>query len=306
MKIPDSNFWIKLGIFAVCILVLLQGYNSFSFFAFLRQWTILGYIGLGLLLELLCGDLDLSFGAHVGAGALLFTYLLGRTGQGFALFGVVVFSLLLGLLRGMLIAVLRVPSLIITFALQVLIRGMASALSNSKYIYYSWDPFGIQKSYAWVCAAVLMICLAILLVVLLKKSYFGFYCRLIGENRDQLEKMDIPCGNILIASHTISGLFFAIAAVLLVLRANGASSTSGDGFLYQGILAACLGNVDLLGGRGSAHDILFGALAVVILNQLLTRYALMGSMENFVQGVVLLISLWRLSVQQNYLKQEIE
>lgn len=306
MKLDRIWAGLQAGVLAVFLAVCLVGSFQGVYWAqaLLRQWTLLGFLVLGLLLELLCGDLDLSVGAHMIAGATLFIWLLQHTGHIAAFAGLLVFSVGLGACKGALLAVLRVPSLVVMLALQVILSGSVSALFGIQYLDRRWYPFSLDEQAAWWCALGLMLAVAAGLVWLLRCSYLGRYCTLIGENRPQLERVGMRCGGIIVAVHMLAGLIFALGALALVLRVHSANIANSESYLYQGIMAACLGGVSLLGGRGRVTNVLFGAL-VMVLGQLLTSMGQHNRMT-VLQGIVILAALWQAGVRHTRRQRQTE
>lgn len=306
MKLERIWTGLQAGVLAIFLGVCLVGSFLGVYWAqaLLRQWTLLSFLVLGFLLELLCGDLDLSVGAHMMAGATLFIWLLQHTSQAAAFAGLLVFSVGLGACKGALLTILRVPSLVVMLALQVILGGSVSALFGIQYLDRRWYPFSLDEQIAWWCASGLMLAVAAGLVWLLRCSYLGRYCTLIGENRPQLERVGMRCGSTIIAVHMLAGLIFAMGALALVLRVHSANIANSESYLYQGIMAACLGGVSLLGGRGRVLNMLFGAL-VMVLGQLLTSMGQHNRMT-VLQGIVILAALWQAGVQHTRRQRQTE
>jgi len=280
------NFFIWLAFLAACLSNQLQFHADLL----LRQFLTFGFMTCGLSLEMLTGDLDLSFAAQISASTFIMAYLLERWPFWAALGAMLIFNLLIGAVKGFLLAQFEIPSIILTFALQVILSNAFLWLSDSKniildYRMEGYDPlFLIGTSGAFLLAV-------LLLKGLLDRTYWGKYCRMIGENRDIVRESGVRYVQAEIAIHVFASLFFTAAAGILVFLTMSGSSGTGSNFLFRVIAAACVGGVDFRTGKGKITGMLVGTLSIIMLVQLLTCFGLLNSLEAICEGIIILFSI---------------
>lgn len=291
----DKKIWFLPAGLLLAVLVILPEITGYSVTALVRQWALMSCLVLGLLFELLSGPVELSFAAQIGSGAALFAFLLKYIGLGPAFLGTMVFCVGLGALKGWMFARFPVHPLITSIGLKLLISGITDSVLGIVYLDNS-AFYRLSRPFLWWIMFAAVWVLAGGAAWLLQHTYLGRCSFLVGGNRKEMERCGVPCTSIIIAMHSLAGVFFALAALQLVFASNSGSVSGADTMLYQGIMAACLGGISLLGGKGSAEGALTGALAVVLLQLLMTYLGIASRYENLIQGLIILSSLWGSSV----------
>ena len=250
----DKKGWQYAIIFLLSAVLFLTNQNA-SLVSLYRQLSILGILGLGMLLELLCGDLDLSFAAQISAGTAVLALLLN---QGCSL-----------LVSCLIMAVLLIGDHYIVLA---------------KYI-------SINRSKLWAWIMVLLIACIILIQLFLKNTYLGRYCCLIGENKSIMSENGIDTMPVILLVHVIASVLFSITSLLLLLITSSGGYSIGDNYLFEGIVLCCIGGIGLQGGYGDAFGVTIGMLSVVLVRQMLTRFGQLNRYEFVLQGAAILLSL---------------
>jgi ribose transport system permease protein len=91
--------------------------------------------------------------------------------------------------------------------------------------------------------------------------------------------------------YALSGLFAALAGILLVGFGGQASLGMGDPYLFQSIAAVVIGGVYMLGGRGHYLGTAAGAITLVALVSVLLAMNMPDYGRNIIYGIVILILL---------------
>jgi Ribose/xylose/arabinose/galactoside ABC-type transport systems, permease components len=279
------NILIWLGFMLVCLSGQFRLHTDFL----LRQFLTMGFMTCGLSLEMLTGDLDLSFAAQISASTFLAAYLLEHSFLWTAAAAMLLFNISVGAVKGYLLAKLEIPSIILTFAFQVILGNAFFWLSNNRSIVPNYLT---ENHYpAFLIVTFIAFVLAVLLLeILLNHTYWGKYCRMIGEDRHVVRDSGVPYIQTEMIIHIFSALFFTAAGILLFLTVSGPSET-GNGFLFQVIAAACLGGIDFRNGRGQIPGMLVGTVSIILLVQLLTCFGLLNSLEIVCEGAIILFSI---------------
>ncbi|MGA7883426.1 MAG: ABC transporter permease, partial [Terrimicrobiaceae bacterium] len=91
--------------------------------------AVLAIMAFGQAIVIATGEIDISVGSVCGIGALVFLGLAPVVGSGLALFGALACGILIGAFNGVFIALLGVPSLLVTLGTLFLFQGVAYAVT---------------------------------------------------------------------------------------------------------------------------------------------------------------------------------
>jgi ribose/xylose/arabinose/galactoside ABC-type transport system permease subunit len=266
----------------VLAFVLIPAYTGASLTTFdvyntLQVVARLGPLALALGLTLIAGEFDLSVVGTYALGGML-TVQAGQEHYAYGVLAAIAAGAAIGLLQGVLIAGLRLPSMPVTLATYIALLGLTSALSG-----------GLTKTYAnatvtlWVDQTVLvffsprsLITLGLFLVaaVVLGGSRWGRELRAIGDDRRASRVAGVRVDRLVVGTFVASGLLSALGGSLISFSLGSANPDPGIQPLILATAAALLGGASLTGGRGSALGLLGGIAAVALLAEIATLTAL--------------------------------
>ncbi|MFD9899195.1 ABC transporter permease [Mesorhizobium sp. NPDC059025] len=277
------------------------------FMNFLRRAAPLAILAAGQLYVILTGGFDLSVGAVVtlvvlaasilidGDPAMTWTTICLLYAMGFAI----------GLFNGLVVALLKVPSIIATLGTMLLVNGLALAWSGGAARGDLPDNFRnlgrLVLRDVWLVGT---LPLAVLILAMfsalawwgLNGSVFGKRALAVGDNPRAAELAGVPVAATRVAAFIVSALA-AVTAGILIGGFSGVSVNAGRGLELQAIAACVIGGAQLLGGRGSIWSALFGALSLFALFTLLNLAGLPQALRDSLQGLILIaavgISAWR-------------
>jgi ribose transport system permease protein len=205
-------------------------------------------------------------------------------------------GLLAGLINGLVVTYLKVPSIIATLGALLSIKGVALAWSGGSpqgYLPDNFRQFGRLTLHDVPLLDVLPLAVVVLLVVvaiftwLLHRTNFGRLAFVVGDNAAAAALAGVPVRQIRILAFVLSALS-AVTAGILLGGFSGVSTDAGDGLELQSIAAAVLGGAQLLGGRGSVPGVVAGALSLTALFTLLNLLGLPKPLRDAVQGLILI------------------
>ncbi len=262
-------------------------------------------MGLGQTFVIISGGIDLSVGWVMGLSSVISarsTLILVDAGLnefnaiaiGFAI--ALAAASLFGLISGVIIAKLRVPSFIVTLGMAFVARGAALMISGGNTVGnlpQGMRTFGNELLFYWipgdggglfilnkpdVTAEVLrsmdrvftwpVVVTAITVLIaafLLHKTQFGRHTYAIGGNREASVRAGVPADRQTILIFTLSAFTAGLAGVLYTARFTGGSSIAGEPLLLNSIAAVIIGGVSMYGGRGNIMGTVIGALIIAIL-----------------------------------------
>ncbi|MCL2464150.1 MAG: ABC transporter permease [Micrococcales bacterium] len=252
-------------------------------------------VAIGLAMVVLTGDIDLS----VGATASLSSVVVGRVilSSGNVLLAIVVavaVGALIGLINGVLVAYLRLDSLLVTLAMQFAVSSFAQAFAGTNPP--QGFPVGFQAigrgSMANIPSALLLFLVVGLIVMfVVGKTRFGRRTVLIGYNMSASRYSGLP------VRRTRLGLFVACAAiasiggVLLSAYYNAGRPQAGMSVLMPALTCVVLGGVDVFGGKGRIGDVIIAALLLGFLTQGLLNSGVSSLAATMVTGLLLVVAL---------------
>ena len=243
--------------------------------------TTLGFLSIGVAFGLISGVIDLSVGAIMGFSGAMTGGLTAVVGlpTPVAIVVVAATGMLLGLVNGILVTGLRVPSFIVTLGTMGLFRvgtfriqyeffGTAQSvhLGND-----SLNWFGRGEAIGSVPAAFyFLIGIIVLGYYVLSHSKMGLWFFAVGGNERAAFDAGVTPSRIRILAFMISGLCAALAGAALTARLQGSLPSAGVGVEFEAITAALIGGASLFGGYGSMVGT---TLAVLLLQTLFNGFS---------------------------------
>jgi ribose transport system permease protein len=291
--------------FGCILLVLLVGslYSS-SFLSpeyLLQQLKVasfLGVIATGTMIVILLGQIDLSVPWVVAVGGMMATAATawGPLGQVLAIPVGVGCGIALGLVNGLGVAYLRIPSMVVTLAVNAVAQGLMvvhtggfspqdSSSPAMRLLATGHNVLGLPNALL-VWGAV-----AICAVFLLTRTTFGRTVYAIG-NRERAAYLSGARTRVVVtAAFAIAGGLSAFGGVLLAGYASKAAQAMGDPYLLPAIAAVVLGGTSILGGRGSYLGTVAGVILVTLLQSILSVMQMEEFGRHVTYGVVIIAML---------------
>jgi rhamnose transport system permease protein len=264
-----------------------------------NNMSIVVIVGIGLALVLMTRNIDVSVGSMVGLTAY-FAADFAFKNPGVPTIVVILAScglgLVLGSINGVIIATLRVPSIMVTLGTLYIYRGIDSAIAGANQVtaqslddsyggIVAWSLFGIP---ALVVYAFLI---AITAHVIIRYTLSGRSLLAIGSNPAAADKIGIPTKRLTFAVFAVSGLLCGFAGVLWGARYGTVTSSAASGYEIVVLAAVIVGGVSVLGGRGSIVGVIIGA---AILSMISTGLALIDVSQFWlqaIQGAVIIVAI---------------
>ena len=260
--------------------------------------AFLGLLATGATIVILLGHIDLSVPWVLTGAAILSTALVGSGNPVLTVLAVpaaLAFGALIGVINGIGVAVLRIPSMVWTLAVNSMLLGLAvlntggfnpkgesSPLMNAM---ASGDILGLPISF------LIWISVSLALAWFLTRTPFGRYLRSIGFNEKATFLSGVSTPSVVFAAFAIAGMCSALGGVMLAGYANQAYQSMGDPFLLPTIAAVVIGGTSILGGRGGLFGTIGGALFITLLTSILSVMQIQDAWRNIIFGVIILMML---------------
>lgn len=269
-----------------------------NFSVVLRFSAAFGVVAVAQAFVILGRGVDLSVGAMALVAGQVTLELISRGWSEFEAMGAAVaIALLLGLVNGVLVAVVGIPALLATLGTgQLLLGGVKVWLLQTNL--YTLSPHAFLArlgvgTVLWMPTAVFCVVVVFVLSWLCWSfTSFGRLLRAIGDNPDTARQMGAPVRTIQISSYLISALLSTFAGYLIMAR-EGSVTTTGSAFsplLFTALTAVVIGGVSLSGGRGNLLGILAGTIFISLVTNLLTLNSLSPALQDLVNALTLVVA----------------
>jgi len=260
--------------------------------------SFLGVIAMGATVVILLGHIDLSVPWIIGGAAILSTALAG-TGDplltGLAIPAALILGAAIGLINGFGVAILRIPSMVWTLAVNSMLLGVAVLNTGG------FNPRGeASGTMIWMAsgtilgiptAFVLWMGLTGALALFLGRTGFGRYLSAIGYNEKATFLSGVSTPSVIFAAFAIAGLCSALGGVLLAGYANQAYQSMGDPYLLPTIAAVVIGGTSILGGRGRLLGTVGGVLFITLLTSILSVMQISNAWRSITFGLIIIVML---------------
>lgn len=264
----------------------------------LKVASFLGVIATGAMIVILLGQIDLSVPWVVAAGGMMATAATGwgPLGEILAIPAGIGCGVALGLVSGLGVAVLRIPSMVVTLAVNAVAQGLMivhtggfspqDASSRAMRVLATGDAlFGIPNA-VLVWAAV-----GAGAVFLLTRTTFGRTVYAIGNRERAAYLSGARTRLVVTAAFALAGGLSALGGVLLAGYASKAAQAMGDAYLLPAIAAVVLGGTSILGGRGSYLGTVAGVILITLLQSILSVMQMPEFGRHVTYGLVIIAML---------------
>ena len=257
-----------------------------------RQVAFVVITGSAVTLLMISGNFDLSIGSILGLTGMLSAFFVSA---GMPLWVSLIASTLIGtatgLLNGLMVVVLKIPSIIATLGTMYAARGLALVITGGNSIHLGLGPQFtlLGRGFLGPVPIMLLITIAILGIFFFieSRTILGKYSFAIGGNRRTALLSGINVGAIVILLYVLVGTLAGFSGTLMASRLGVGQPMVGQGFEFDVIVAIILGGTSLEGGEGSVFGMLIGAFIVGFIANGLNLLGIHSFYQSILKGAVL-------------------
>ena len=264
----------------------------------LKVASFLGVIATGMMLVILLGQIDLSVPWVVAVGGMMAcaAAAYGTAGMILAIpFGIAC-GAAIGLLNGIGVAYLRIPSMIITLATNAVAQGLMVVYTGG---FSPQDSASSAMRYLATGTLIPAVPNAVLIwaligagaVFLLTRTTYGRSVYAIGNRKRAAYLSGVNTRRVVMVAFVLSGALSAFGGVLLAGYASKAAQAMGDPYLLPAIAAVVLGGTSILGGRGSYLGTVAGVILITVLQSILSVMQMPEAGRQVIYGVLIVAML---------------
>ena len=288
-----------------CVAVAIFIANSFASPYFLNAWNLSdatfnftekALIAFAMALLIIAGEIDLSVAAIIALASTAMGYAaqLGVGAPGLVAIGITT-GLACGAFNGLLVAGLKLPSIVVTIGTMSLFRGISYlVLGDQAFGKYPPEFAFFGQGYVfWVISFefVLFLVMAVIFAILLHRTNFGRHVYVIGNNPLAARFSGIPVERVKFILFLLTGLMSGIAAVCLTSRLGSTRPSIAQGWELEVVTMVVLGGVSILGGSGTIVGVVIAAFVMGLVTFGLGLLNVPGIVMSIFIGLLLIITI---------------
>ena len=281
-----------------------------SFFTMNRIYSalnyayFLGFLALGVTFVIATGGIDFSVGPVMFCAALIAGYSLNTHGVPLAacLLIAIVVGTVFGIINGILVAYLDMPSFITSMASMMLAKGVGSVFTKTQSV--SWpqlaDANGWYRNLVKITSGTtiiptglfIFIVAAIICAIILNKTKAGRYILCLGSNKEAVRLSGVDVRKWEALAYILCGMLAGMAAIFYVGAYTTVQPGLGDTFNNEAIASCVMGGTSMSGGIASIGGTFIGVLIISILQEGILAMGFQKDYQYVITGIIVLVAVW--------------
>ena len=259
----------------------------------LVQTATIAILAIGMTFVMVGGGIDLSLPANMALAGIVGS--MAMIASNSVLLGCLTMLLagaFVGALNGIAVAYLRMIPFVVTLATLSVCSGLSVWITNSVsisnqpeafYEVFLSRPLGVPTSILIMLASV------VLGHVVMSMTGFGRHLYAVGTNAAAARISRVPVQRTLFATYALAGLLAGVAAIVITARLGSASANVGNDSVILDVVTACvIGGVSIYGGVGRPVRVLFGAVFVLVMGNVLNLMGISFFIGLVIKGALII------------------
>ena len=248
---------------------------------------------IGIALIIISRQIDISIGSQFSMCAII-AGVTAASGLplGVSIIAAIGAGAMMGALNGVLVAYLKLPSIVVTLATMVTWQEALRLWQQGRLLSLpdgiQW--FGLSQSVGQTVVISIAFILLIGAALAMKHLSAGRFIYAIGTDAEAARLAGIDPKRTTFGVFVLMGALAGLAAVLNLVQSPQVQPNCGDGLELKTIAAAVVGGVAISGGRGTLFGVLLGMLLLANVNPALTHFHQPPYWEKAIQGLVILLA----------------
>lgn len=260
-----------------------------------RQAAGVLVVAVGMTLVIVCAEIDLSVGSTVSLSAAVVGELIAHGwGWGWAMLVALAAGGAVGLVNGVLVGYLGVPSFLVTLGMLQAVAALAQMITNTTSIPITSPTYTtVFGNAVWLGVPAVVWWALVVCVIggyVLHGSLYGKWAFATGGNRAAAVYSGIRTRRVVLLAFVLSGVLAAFGGLLFAGRFAAGDPNVGNGLELSVIAAVILGGTDLFGGRGSILGSIIGALFIGIVGIGLILMGANAQLQMLITGAIIVVA----------------
>ena len=259
-----------------------------------RNFSAIAVAGIGVSIVILTGNIDISVGSVYGLAGVSVALLMksGLPTIPAVIAGMVV-GAACGMVNGVLVVHLRLPSYIATLGMMQIVRGVCYILTQG------YPVSGMADSFKWIGQNELlgipvpiyfMVLFALVFAVFRNMTKTGRRIFAMGGNEEATRISGVNTRRLKILCFVLAGVCAAFAGIINASKVGVAQPTAGNGFEMDAIASVIIGGSSMGGGVGTVVGTLIGAAIMGVLRNALVLLSVDSYWQTLVMGLVIIFA----------------
>ena len=256
-----------------------------------RQTAVITVMAVAMTFVIGAAQIDLSVGAVAGLASVTTAMAIDNFGLVPGIAAGLLTGLLVGAINGALVAIVAIPSFLVTLGMLGIARGAAMWITDTapqpiaddayNFMFGSGDVGPVPSLAIWTFVSV------IVGHIVLRKTRYGRRVLATGGNAVAARFSGVNTRQITFLVFAVMGVVAALGGMLYAGRLHSGRFQWGDGDELSVIAAVILGGTSLFGGRATVIGTFLGALMIGLINNGLILMGLESSQQMIVRGLVI-------------------
>jgi len=240
----------------------------------------------GVFMVMTLGSLDFSQGSIIGMASIVVSAL-SFYSIPLAVIGGILTGAAIGLFNGLIHVRFKIPSFIVTICTMYLFRGLCAYLTTNAPV--AANPAITALNENWIKLLVTGITLLVTFI-LFQYTKLGINLKSIGAGETAARYSGVRTDLIKALVFAAAGMITGIAAFVNVVKVGSITSTAGNQFETQILIALVLGGLPISGGaKVRFSNIIIGTLISLILSNGLVMLGLDTALQQLIKGMIFLV-----------------
>jgi rhamnose transport system permease protein len=250
-------------------------------------------VACGMALVIVCRQIDISVGSIFSVCSVCAGLLAAR---GWPLLLVLPASVAIGALfgafNGVLVAGLRLPSIVVTLATMVTLRQGLNLVRQGEFVNLpegiQW--FGLGQTSGQLVLVVSSVVILVLLALGMRHLAAGRFVYAVGTDAEAARLAGIRPQLVTFLVFVSIGALTGLAAMMNLAQSPQVQPLTGNGLELKVIAAVVVGGVAISGGRGNLWGAFAGLLLLACISPALTHLRIEAYWEKAIQGTIILLA----------------
>jgi simple sugar transport system permease protein len=300
------RFGLQLGIALVALIVWLafligspETFLSYPIYnSFMSTTPFFAIMAIPLTMVIIAAEIDLSFPSIMAFGMIAFTFVLAATDSlALAFIACLLAGLVAGLLNGMLVVKIGIPSLVATIGTQFFWRGVVLVITGGSG--RSLVPAqatllheGLVGRLGGRIPAQMLwtIAIAIMVWLFLNRHRFGAHVYLVGDNIESARLMGVNVARTKLLVFAVVGVAAAFAGLVVSMEVLYFWPTLGPGYMLTTLASVFLGGTSVFGGTGTIFGTVVAAFIIGAINAGIVAGGLTGFWTELIYGLIIVMA----------------
>ena len=250
-------------------------------------------VACGMALVIVCRQIDISVGSIFSVCSVCAGLLAAR---GWPLLLVLPASVALGAVfgafNGVLVAGLRLPSIVVTLATMVTLRQGLNLVRQGEFgnLPEGIQWFGLGQTAGQLVLVIAAVVILILLALAMRHLAAGRFVYAVGTDAEAARLAGIRPQLVTFFVFVSIGALTGLAAMMNLAQSPQVQPLTGNGLELKVIAAVVVGGVAISGGRGNLWGAFAGLLLLACISPALTHLRIEAYWEKAIQGTIILLA----------------